>query len=187
MSIQELSDNFYELIEPRLYERIGRELRLARYILDLGCGPCDLVRYLVDTYNQKVIGVDISSKRFPRRRRSQQGMRFRCLRRDAGRLSFSGDASVDAVVMLWALHEMKRPKAVLSEVCRVLRPGGQVLIVDFPRGSIQERIWKEDYYRPQEVKQLLTKAGLVEVRVRLIERGQVIWARAHQPSAETAQ
>ena len=32
--------NFYEKIKPRLEKRIGREVRLAKRILDLGCGVC---------------------------------------------------------------------------------------------------------------------------------------------------
>jgi len=183
---QNLPDNFYERIGPRLYRRIGRELRLARRVLDIGCGPCDLVRYLSEAYEQDVTGVDISSERFPGRRRLRQGRRFRCLRRDAGRLLFVDDRSMDAVVMLWALHEMERPEAVLSEIARVLRPGGEVLIVDFPRGSLQERIWKEDFYRPAEVEQLFAQAGLADIRVRLIERQQVLWGRAYRPPAETS-
>jgi len=176
-------ENPYEKIKPRLHKRIGEELRLAQRVLDLGCGSCDLVRYLADTYQQEVTGVDIASESFPRHRRSQHGGSFDCLRQDATRLAFAPDRSVDAVVMMWALHEMDRPEAVLREVRRVLRPGGEVLIVDFPRDSPAQRIWNEDYYRPEEVRRLLGKVGLTDVRSRLVERGLVLWARGHQPPA----
>jgi len=69
----------------------------------------------------------------------------------------------------------------------VLRPGGKLLVVDFPKGSLAQRLWSEDYYRPDEVKCLLKEAGFSDIRVRLIEQGQVIWACAHQPMAETIQ
>jgi len=153
-------ENPYEKIKPRLHKRIGEELRLAQRVLDLGCGSCDLGH-----------------------RRSQHGGSFDCLRQDATRLAFAPDRSVDAVVMMWALHEMDRPEAVLREVRRVLRPGGEVLIVDFPRDSPAQRIWNEDYYRPEEVRRLLGKVGLTDVRSRLVERGLVLWARGHQPPA----
>jgi len=179
-----LKDDFYERMKPRLHKRIGRELRLARHVLDLGCGSCDLVRYLVETYRQEVIGVDVVSDDFPKRRRSHEGVRFRCLRRDAARLPFAADGSVDAVVTMWALHEMKRPKTVLAETRRVLRPGGELLVVDFPKGSLAQKLWDEKYYRPNEVKCLLEEAGFSDIQVRMIERGQVLWARAHQPMAE---
>ncbi len=177
--------NIYEAMKPRLHRRIGRELRLAGRVLDLGCGSCDLVQYLVRTYGQQVTGVDIRSGSFPRRRAAGPGARFRCLRRDAARLKFAGDRSVDAVVMMWALHEMDDPDAILREVRRVLRPGGEILIVDFPRDSVAQKLWNEDYYRPDEVAGLLGQAGFAGIRSRLIEHQQVLWARAHQPLEAT--
>jgi len=68
MSPAKLSDNFYDKIKPRLYQRIGRELRLAYRVLDLGCGACELARHLSETYGQKVTGVDISANSFPNNR-----------------------------------------------------------------------------------------------------------------------
>lgn len=182
MSPKDLPDNFYEKIKPRLYRRIGRELRLARRVLDLGCGSCELVQYLADTYHQRVTGVDISSGNFPKRRRSRPDEHFRCIRRDAAKLRFAADESVDAVVTVWALHEMDRPESIVPEARRVLRPGGEILIVDFPRGSLAQRLWNENYYRPDDLKRFLAEAGLAEVRVRLIEQGQVMWGRAYHPS-----
>ena len=187
MAREELKDDFYERIKPRLHKRIARELRLARHVLDVGCGSCDLVRYLAEACRQEVTGVDVVSDGFPKRRRSREGVRFRCLRRDAARLPFAADGSADAVVTMWALHEMKRPKAILAETRRALRPGGELLVADFPKDSLAQRLWDEDYYRPDEVKHLLEETGFSDIRVRLIERGQVIWARAYQPMAETIQ
>ena len=177
-------ENFYEIIKPRLHRKIGLELRLAGCVLDLGCGSCDLVRYLADSYHQRVTGVDISRGSFPRNRRSQRGVRFHCMKRNAANLKFVVDQSFDAVVTMWALHEMGRPEAILMEAHRALRPGGEVLIVDFPRDSLAQRLWDEAYYRPDQIKNLLAEAGFTNIRVRLIERGQVIWARAFRPPAE---
>lgn len=182
MTSRGLPDNFYEQIKPRLHRRIGRELRVARHVLDLGCGSCDLVKYLVDMYGQKVTGVDIAEGSFPTRRATADGARFHCLKQDAAHLCFADVGSVDAVVTMWALHEMGRPEPVLREIRRVLRPGGEVFIVDFPRGSLAQRLWNEDYYRPEEVRNLLEKAGFQDVRVSLIEQNQVMWARGYQPA-----
>jgi len=182
-----LPENFYERIKPRLHQRIGREVRLARRVLDLGCGSCDLVRHLAESYGQHVTGVDISANSFPAGRETSNGSHFDCLRHDAARLRFAEDGSADAVVALWALHEMARPEAILREARRVLRPGGEVFIVDFPRGSLAQRLWNEDYFRPGEVKNLLRKAEFEQVQVRLIERDQVMWARGYRPPARPRQ
>jgi len=103
------SENLYEQIKPRLHRRIGRELRLAGRVLDLGCGSCDLVQYMAATYKQQITGVDTRSGSFPRQRVSSNGVRFRCLRRDAVRLKFAEDQSVDAVIMMLSLIHISEP------------------------------------------------------------------------------
>ena len=183
VSQSELSDDFYERIKPRLHRRIGRELRLAGRILDIGCGSCDLARYLAETYCQRVTGVDILSNSFPKRRGHSRRGRVRCIQKDAAHLDFVDDRSVDAVVMMWALHEMGHPQAILDEAHRVLRPGGEILIVDFPKGSLAQKLWNEDYYPPHEVERLLKKAEFEDVKVRLVHQKQVIWAHGYQPPA----
>ena len=183
MSQNVLKDDFYEKIKPRLHRRIGRKLRLAGHILDLGCGACDLVQYLARTYRQKVIGVDISGGSFPRRRHTSDGRRFRCIRKNARQLGFVKDASLDAVVSVWALHEMEHPDAILVEVRRILRPGGELLIVDFPRDSLAQKLWDEKYFRHEEIKMLLEEAGFKSTRARLIEKEQIIWAYGYRPAA----
>jgi len=185
MAIQDMPDNFYERIKPRLHQRIGRELRLARHVLDIGCGSCELVKYLATAYCQKVTGVDISGGSFPKMKHTSQRIMFRCLQQDATRLDFAANRSVDAVVATWALHEMTEPRSVLEETRRVLRPGGEILIIDFPRGSLAQRLWNESYYQPAEVKQLLQDAGFEDIKVRLIQQGQVIWACGYQLPAPT--
>ena len=178
-----LPDNFYDGIKTRLYKRIGRELRLARRVLDIGCGSCDLVKHLANAYCQEVTGVDISSVNFPTSPRSPKGIRFRCFQRDAAEMEFVADQSVDAIVMVWAMHEMVRPQAVLEETRRVLRPGGEILIVDFPKDSLAQKLWNENYYRQDEVKRLLQEAAFQNVQVRLVQKKQVIWARGYRPPA----
>lgn len=179
---EQLPDNFYERIKPRLHKRIGREVRLARRVLDLGCGSCDLVRHLARAYGQEVTGVDISGGSFPSRRHTPDGSRFHCLKRNATSMGFAADGSADAVVTMWALHEMAEPRAILRETRRVLRPGGELFIVDFPKDSLAQKLWNEGYYRPDEVEALLQEAGFEKVQVRLIERGQVMWARGYHPA-----
>lgn len=170
-----------DALNHEFYERIGRELRLAGRVLDLGCGACGLVKYLARVYRQHVTGVDISSADFPKRPRSSRHARIRYVGKDAAHLDFVANESVDAVVALWALHEMKHARRALREARRVLRPGGEILIVEFPRDLLAQRLWGEDYYSPEELAAVLDNAGYQETTARLIERRQVIWARGFRP------
>ena len=179
-----LKDDFYDKIKPRLHRRIGRELRLAGHLLDLGCGACDLVQYLARTYHQKVIGIDITGGSFPKRRHTADGQPFRCIKKDAKQLPFVKDASMDAVVSMWAFHEMEHPDSILTEILRILRPGGELLVIDFPKDSLAQKLWNEDYYSLEKLKQLLVKHSFAEVHAKTIARDQVMWITGHHPNQD---
>ena len=63
----------------------------------------------------------------------------------------------------------------------MLRPGGKMLVVDFPKGSLAQRLWDENYLTPSEVGTLLKDAGFAGVCARTIHNGQVIWATGFRP------
>ena len=149
-----------------------------RCILDLGCGNCDLEQYLAGEDQHVVTGVDVRDGSFPTAQDSApvaQGL-VNCIKADAAHLDFLGDAGMDGVVSVWALHEMHDPADALREAFRILRPGGKILLVDFPRGSLAQRLWDEKYYAVPEVERMLGHAGFARVSAQAIERGQVIWA-----------
>jgi len=173
-----LPDDFYDKIKPRLHERIARELHSAKQVLDLGCGDCALVRHLTDSFGRKVTGVDISGASFPDYKRiAKNSENINCIRQDAVNLkSFYG--AMDAVVIMWALHEMEQPAKVLQQVYRSLRPGGEILIVEFPKNSLAQRLWNENYYNRMQIASLLRKADFKDIETKLIERRQILWARA---------
>ncbi|WP_299270305.1 class I SAM-dependent methyltransferase [Halorientalis sp.] len=59
-------------------------------------------------------------------------------RGDAARLPVA-DESVDAVLILDALHHMARPDAVIEEAARVLRPGGVLASLEFDPTTVRGR------------------------------------------------
>jgi SAM-dependent methyltransferase len=175
-----VSENFYDELKPRLHTRIGKAVHSAARVVDLGCGNCELALFLAKSNHQEVIGVDISDTSFPAQRwvQGEKSETVRCVKKDARALTFLRDSSVDAAVSVWALHEMASPIAVLCEARRILRPGGQMLVVDFPRDSLAQRLWNEDYYAPEEVADMLREAGFEAAQCEVIAHGHIIWARA---------
>ncbi len=181
MGSAKLSDNFYDKVKPRLYQRVGRELRSANHVLDIGCGNCELAGHLSETYGQKVTGIDISSESFPDKRKIIKDWPLvRCVRRSASRLDFIQNETMDAIVMFWSLHEMNDPKEVLRQAYHVLKPGGKVLIVEFPHGSLAQKLWNENYYSSNELTASLHKAGFKKVRARQIENRQILWVNGYR-------
>src|SRR5947208_1891552 len=105
--------------------------RLKGTILDLGCGPNP--RWWVFSAHANVLGVE--SDRF-RVEQAQDRLpkflatRYQLLRGDATGLPISNN-SADAVVFSFLLCTSgRRVPAVLSEVRRVLRPGGTLLALE---------------------------------------------------------
>ena len=180
-----LPEDFYEKIRPRLHERAGRELRLAHRVLDIACGSGTLGTFLRKVYRQRVTGIDITDARFPKRSNRKSRSPLRCIKADGAKLKFLVDGSIDAEVMMWELHEVKDPPATLREAHRVLRPGGKILIIEFPRGSLAQRLWKETYYTVFQVERMLRHAGFGEIRSKTVERGQVLWTIGYrQPDGD---
>jgi len=174
--------DYYEQIRLQLQRRIVRALRLARHIADFGCGNCELSQYLAQALHQNVIGIDISKNSLPKKKHEFPNIKLRCICHNAERLSFLKKESMDAVVMKYALHEMTQPHKILKEAYRIIRPGGTILIVEFPKDSLAQKLWNEDYFTPNQLRKMLKNAGFCEVKVKLLFQSQIEWAQGWKPT-----
>jgi ubiquinone/menaquinone biosynthesis C-methylase UbiE len=117
----------------RLASHLG-DLAAPR-VADLGCGPgvstFELARYLPDA---RLVGMDVAPRmlREAQRRRRDAGLpsaRISWLLADAERMPLE-DASVDACTGHSFLYVVRNRAAVLTEVRRVLRPGGRLVLME---------------------------------------------------------
>jgi arsenite methyltransferase len=111
--------------------------------LDVGSGPGSITASLADAAGPDglALGVDISEPMLARAVRAKAGPQVGFLRADAQRLPLR-DQTVDAVVSIAVLQLIPDPFAALSEIARVLRPGGRlaVLVPNVGRGA---QLWSE--------------------------------------------
>jgi SAM-dependent methyltransferase len=109
---------------------LPRDLVLA----DIGCGTGNLTVELA-RFAEKVIGVDLSQEMLRRARQVAREKRLRNVefrRGDALKLPLPG-GSADAAFCVMVLHFLSDPPRAVTELCRITRPGGSVIVVDLVR------------------------------------------------------
>lgn len=128
---------FYQAIHLRLLEYV--ELPEHPQVLDLGCGTGRLLRRLSDRYPQLYgIGVDPSSEMLRQARHSKprhqgdyrQSPRLIYIQGSAENIP-AANAQFDAAFNTISFLHYPHPDRVLSEIHRVLKPGGRYYLVDF--------------------------------------------------------
>lgn len=98
-------------------------------VADLGCGTASVASRLAP-HVKRVIAVDNSAAMLKAAQKRTAGLPNVELRRgDLLSLPIE-DASCDAAILLLALTYIEQPAEVLTEVWRILRPGGRTVVVD---------------------------------------------------------
>jgi SAM-dependent methyltransferase len=105
--------------------------------LEVGCGAGTYVRLLAGL-GYRAVGLDYSLPSLGRALDADPGRKGHYLAGDAYALPGTTGA-VDLVVSIGVLQAVSRPEQVLSEVARVLRPGGTLLIETLNRRSLAAR------------------------------------------------
>jgi len=130
-----LLGSFYEQIADDVAGAAPAEAR----ILEVGCGPGHLSIRLARRHGLDVTGVDLDPAMIDRARANAAHSDVIDDRRpvfvvgDVAHLAFP-DESFDLVISTLSMHHWADPESGLSEVGRVLRPGGRALIWDFRPG-----------------------------------------------------
>lgn len=100
-------------------------------VLDVGCGTGEIIVRLGDSFPQaSFVGVDLEEPHLVRAaaRCAALGPRVRFQHGDALALPFD-DATFDLVVCRHVLQAVPDPRVVLTEIRRVLRPGGRMHLI----------------------------------------------------------
>ncbi len=121
----------------RAVDIVGRHAR-PRAILDVATGTGDLAIEALRLAPDKVTGIDISSRMLEEGRRKIAAMglgeRIELLKGDASATGF-GDCTFDAVMSAFGVRNFENTLAGLTEMCRVIKPGGMIMVLEFSRPS----------------------------------------------------
>lgn len=112
----------------------------VRRAVDLTCGTGFATGLIAERCGGRVTGVDMSGGMLEQARRNY-GERCEFVQSDIlGYLKGVESSSVDLVSCCWGLG-YSRPMAVMRQIARVLRKGGQAVIIDNSLFSLREVLW----------------------------------------------
>lgn len=146
-------------------------LRPGSRVLDVACGPGNFTSAYADAVSPGglAVGLDLSRPMLQQALRSNAAPGTAYLVGSALQLPFD-DATFDAVACYGALYLMPEPFRALTEVARVVRPGGRVAIMtttapDAVRGVAQQLARPSGLriFGPDDVTGRLREAGFTDV------------------------
>jgi demethylmenaquinone methyltransferase/2-methoxy-6-polyprenyl-1,4-benzoquinol methylase len=119
-----------------------------QYILDLATGTADQLLYLIENSSQidRAIGTDLSVKMLEigrkKVKKEQLDGRISLEEGSAEKIKYS-DNTFDAVTISFGIRNVVSVSQSLSEMFRVLKPSGRVLILEFsiPKNRLMRRLY----------------------------------------------
>jgi SAM-dependent methyltransferase len=146
-SVAEFLEAFDELRESEDVEPFPVTERIHRFsaargkrVLDVGCGNGYVLSHYA-RHGADVAGADVTARAIELTRE-----RFRLLGLEADLRQVDGfelpfeDASFDVVCSMGVLHHVPDPTPLVREIERVLKPGGELLVMLYHRGSLRYRV-----------------------------------------------
>jgi ubiquinone/menaquinone biosynthesis C-methylase UbiE len=122
-------DNLMLALDKEVFDGLLNTIELKdKVLVDIGCGTGRHWKNLYDSGLQKIIGFDVSEKMLEQLQ--QKFPQAETHRPFTNKLSGIKANSCDIVISTLAIAHIKDAKDALTEWCRVLKPGGAILITD---------------------------------------------------------
>ena len=138
--------------EGPLLRRLGGTVQ-GGTVLEIGCGRGAGIEVIFRHFGAAyVCGLDLDALQIERARKgleSKYAGRVSFMQGDAEQLPFA-DASFDAVFDFGALHHVPNWQRSLTEVRRVLKPGGKFFFEEVTRAALGRWIYRKFFEHPAE-------------------------------------
>lgn len=156
--------SLHEPLGDRMLRTRAFDLRGLRRILDVGSGAGQLAKHVLKYADPdaQLACVDLSTPMLRRARSRLKSARPRFVTADLTKLPFA-DGTFDCVTCGYVLEHLPEPHAGLTELSRVMRPGGKLLLLateDSFSGAWTSRMWCCRTYNRQELMQICDELGL---------------------------
>jgi ubiquinone/menaquinone biosynthesis C-methylase UbiE len=140
------------------------DLRGLKSILDVGSGAGQIAGHLLEFADPdaRITCTDLSSQMLRRARHRLKSNRPAFVTADVTALPFA-NASFDGITCGYVLEHVPEPEIGLSELARVLRKGGRMLLLtteDNFSGAWTSRVWYCRTYNRRELRNLCESLGL---------------------------
>ena len=143
-------------------------------VIDIGCGGGTLIRTIVQEFG--VIGVGIDKKSSKVSSAESEAIannladKISFSEQRAEELSF-GDESFDVAVSSLCIHELDDQVGGLREICRVLKPDGVFVCVDWTKAASVSHGQRP--LAPQQMQEYCKEAGFREVSAEYLDEKRI--------------
>ncbi len=148
----------------RLFRKRRFDLTGSKRILDVGSGAGQIAKHLLKYADSDatLTCFDLSFEMLRRARTRLKSPVPRHVTADLTRLPFA-DASFDTITCGYVLEHLPEPRPGLSELARVLVPGGRIMLLateDSVSGAFTSRIWLCRTFNRRELRGVCEELGL---------------------------
>lgn len=156
--------SLHEPLGHRIFKDRKFDLRGARRILDVGSGAGQLAKHVLrySDPEAELVCSDLSEPMLRRARNRLRSDRPTYVTADLSRLPFA-DGTFDCITCGYVLEHLSDPRHGLSEMSRVLEPGGRLFLLtteDNFGGAWTSRIWCCRTYNRNELKKICAELKL---------------------------
>jgi demethylmenaquinone methyltransferase/2-methoxy-6-polyprenyl-1,4-benzoquinol methylase len=132
---------FFQYLRWREFLVSRMALRPGNLVLDVCTGTAGVAMEIADHYDGRIVGLDVSHLMLEAGLRAVENKnldgRVQLMQGRAEHLPFP-DETFDAVVFTYLLRYVQDPDATIRELSRVLKPGGELLSLEF---GLPEAFW----------------------------------------------